>query len=100
MTSAARVQKALKEPLEILTEKHKSSYVVKGSAGALYSVNIDGDRAECTCPDHTNRKIVCKHIIHCIIIGRIRKECPYGSKCYRTNLQHQAECSHKMIDTD
>jgi hypothetical protein len=92
----SRKIKALTEPIIILDEKHEYNWLVKGSQGKQYHARVTPSSYSCTCPDFTYRKMECKHIQHCKLVDKRRRECPYGSSCYRTNLQHQAEYSHPL----
>lgn len=68
-----RVDKALNERI-YLTECSKIysssgnnfKFNVMGSRGISYKIKIN-DKIECSCPDHTNRHNICKHIMFVLI---------------------------------
>jgi hypothetical protein len=55
-------QRLLLEPLGVtILDDLFGFFRVIGSTGSVYTVTISNDTA-CTCPDHTQRKMPCKHI--------------------------------------
>ena len=67
-----RTRRALLEEMEIDFGDRGPIYHVKSQSGATYTVDV-AERT-CTCPDHTTRQTVCKHLRRVdldILIGRV-----------------------------
>lgn len=65
-----RLDRALNQKIYIINNKkindnHRLFYVA-GSTGNTYEINIK-ERLECSCPDHKQRKCVCKHLLYIIV---------------------------------
>ncbi|MGZ5511572.1 MAG: hypothetical protein ACXWFC_14030 [Nitrososphaeraceae archaeon] len=98
MTSTDNTKRQLKalknDNMEVIS--HIKEFTVKTNNNE-YVVKIDEEKntATCACPDYYNRKVECKHIIHCKQISNTKRlDCPYGDKCNRNNLFHMQEYKH------
>jgi len=74
MCEYLRKQRGLTQPIylieTVIEEKnqYEKKYIVMGSSGNVYTVNIS-HTPTCTCPDYTTRQRRCKHIY--FVLGRI-----------------------------
>ena len=74
--SLSRIERALKQPIYLLSADHEEPnewvFQVQGFSGNHYTVNINSEECNCTCPDYTQRHNICKHVF--FIIGRIAQD--------------------------
>jgi hypothetical protein len=66
----SRKQRGMSQKLYLIEATDHFNYVIMGSTGNVYHVNISNSPT-CTCPDHTTRHNRCKHIY--FVLLRIMK---------------------------
>jgi hypothetical protein len=92
---SSREEKALTEDFtkQIIGAQYN---VINNSNNHIYLVRLvmlDPSEDTCSCPDHTHRKVACKHILYCRTVSE-KPKCAYGKDCNRVNKQHFADYSH------
>jgi len=69
---SSRLDRALHQRMLMLEEhldrsRTTGSYKILGSTGNTYQVNITSEACTCTCPDHRQRSVNCKHILFVLV---------------------------------
>lgn len=81
----ARVQRALSQQrIRLLNTTAPGEYLIQGSQDNTWVVHLDAMHAECTCPDHTQRGTVCKHLI--FVLNRVLHKPVTGTQTVRELL--------------
>ena len=62
----ARLERATKHRLYLVERMSPFNFHILGASGSDYLVSLTR-HPECTCPDHTNRKTMCKHILFVLV---------------------------------
>jgi hypothetical protein len=88
----SRIQRAFSQRIYLLDAQSASesdfSFKVMGNSGQSYDVSINKDIIECTCPDHTTRGSLCKHLMFVLI-----RACRIAQEHICENYYHKLEFS-------
>ncbi len=86
-----RINRALKQKMYLLDIKD-NSYVVEGSSGVNYLINLSDKKATCNCQDFIRRRLMCKHIMFILI--RVYKNNIFNYSVYQN---FTSMCNSKLL---